>query len=203
MIYQPYKYLQCDAVILAGGKATRMGGCNKLLQCFDGQCKQLEKLRFIFKPQVQRLWINSHRDHEIYQAVDRSIGIFKDIETGFFGPMMGMISAWLYSEQDWILFIPCDIYHVPDQLLAQMMHLVQTEKTQLCYAEINDHALYPLCLMHRSMHDTLMQHFQKQQYSLYRCFEDMTVSVAKFQLENQHHHSINAWSELQSLAVCS
>ncbi len=189
----------CDAVILAGGRASRMGGCNKLLQCFDGQQRQLEKLCHHLKPQVQRLWINSHRDNEVYQAFDRSIGIFHDIEQGHLGAMMGMMSAWLYSRQDWILFVPCDLYQVPNQLLFHFAQQMTDEKTQVCYAEINDVALYPLCLMHRSASTILAQEISAQQRSLYRCFKKLNSCAAKFQLNPQCPHSINSWSELAAI----
>lgn len=187
---------QCDAVILAGGQASRMQGCNKLLQCFDGQQRQLEKLVTVIQPQVQQLWINSHRDHEIYQAYDPNIAIFTDIESGFFGPMMGMHSAWQYSRQDWILFVPCDLYQVPTKLLDTMVDTLQQQHSPLCYAVFGQQALYPLCLMHRSVDSLLQQRIKQQDYSLYRCFAELKVCTAYFALAEQQPHSINHWSEL-------
>lgn len=186
---------QCDGVILAGGLARRMQGCNKLLQCFDGPQQQLEKLVSALRPQVQKIWINSHRDHDIYRAFDPDIAIFSDIESGFFGPMMGMLSAWEYSQQDWILFIPCDLYHVPKHLLKQMIEVTMNGKCPLSYAAFNQQALYPLCLMHRSVRTVLEQQIEQQQYSLYRCFEKINYEVAHFE-STQQHHSINTWKEL-------
>lgn len=187
---------QCDGVILAGGQASRMQGCNKLLQCFDGQQRQLEKLVLALRSQVQTLWINSHRDHDIYRAFEPDIAIFSDVETGFLGPMMGMLSAWNYSQQDWILFIPCDLYQLPEQLLEVMIDAVQQQQSPLCYAAFNQQALYPLCLMHRSVGSILAQQIKQQQYSLYRCFEKLNYAVAHFDSAHHQQHSINTWDEV-------
>ena len=185
-----------DAVILAGGQATRMGGCNKLLQCFDGQCRQLDRLRINLKPQVQKLWVNSHRDSEIYQAIDAEIGIFSDLEKGFQGPMMGMHSAWLYSQRDWILFVPCDLFYIPNQLLEQFAEQIAKDQSQLCYAEIDGQALYPFCLMHRSVSEHLAQSLAQDQRSLFRLFKSLKFSVLKLTNDSAQPHSINAWAEL-------
>lgn len=188
----------CDAVILAAGQGSRMQGCNKLLQRFDGQQRQLEKLILALRPEVQKLWINSHRDHDVYQVFDPNIAIFTDIQAGFLGPMMGMYSAWQYSQQDWILFVPCDLYQVPTKLLDTMIEAVQQQQSPLCYAVFNQQALYPLCLMHRSVRPILAQQIEMQQYSLYRCFKKLNYTIAEFELDHQQLHSINAWPELNN-----
>lgn len=186
----------CDAVILAGGRASRMQGCNKLLQCFDGKQRQLEKLVLTLRPHVQKLWINSHRDHDIYRAFDPDIEIFSDLEAGFQGPMMGMLSAWNYSRQDWILFTPCDLYQLPAHLLEVMIKSACSQQSRLCYAAFNQQELYPLCLMHRSVQPILEQQISHQQYSLYRCFKKLNHTVAHFESDLQQPHSVNTWSEV-------
>lgn len=192
----------CDGVILAGGKATRMGGCNKLLQQF-GQQRQLEMLLSALKPQVQQLWINSHRDHAIYRAVDDDIGIFSDQCADFLGSLEGMRSAWEYSQQPWILFVPCDIYQLPDAVLQCMAAQISTQKSALCYARINEQPLYPLCLMHRSYYPYLAADIEQQQYSLHRCFAAHGSTVASFSMPEQAFHSINSHAEQALASVCT
>ena len=63
-----------DLVILAGGQARRMNGMNKLLQQFDDQI-QLSKICQRFKPEVQHIWVNSHRDNSIYKSIENVYGI--------------------------------------------------------------------------------------------------------------------------------
>lgn len=190
---------QCHAVILAGGQASRMGGCNKLLQCFDGQTRQLEKLTSALKGQVQQIWINSHRDAEVYRSIDANLRVFTDLQAGFLGPMIGMYSAWQNVPTDWILFVPCDVYQLPEQLAYQLAVQLCRTSHRLCYVKINGDALYPLCLMHRDICNDLVQNLQQGQYSLHRCFQKLPVTYLDFMLMGQKLHSINAWSEIQSL----
>lgn len=69
-------------VILAGGKATRMNGVNKLLQRFDHEV-QLLKIYSAFDGKVQDIWINSHRDYAQYSELIPDIRCFKDNNAGF------------------------------------------------------------------------------------------------------------------------
>ncbi|ENU39161.1 molybdopterin-guanine dinucleotide synthase [Acinetobacter johnsonii] len=79
-------------VILAGGKATRMNGVNKLLQRFDHEV-QLLKIINAFQGYVQEIRINSHRDYAQYSELIPDIRCFKDNSAGFLGPLIGMQTA--------------------------------------------------------------------------------------------------------------
>jgi molybdopterin-guanine dinucleotide biosynthesis protein A len=111
-ILKPVSYPETEVVILAGGQARRMNGINKLLQKFDDEI-QLIKIHQQLKSRATKLWVNSHRDHSIYERLIPSIGFFEDEATGFQGPLMGMKSAWTHVQSDYVLFVPCDVTFIP------------------------------------------------------------------------------------------
>ena len=190
-------YPNTDMVILAGGRARRMNGLNKLLQTFDDQI-QLIKLHQCFKNRVQRVWVNSHRDHGIYRGLVPHVGSFADDQAGFLGPIMGMKSAWSHVESDYILFVPCDVTYVPAKVLSRLHRaLARHSKAKVAYVEINDVALRAFCLMHRDGLHIVEQHIRSQQYDLKACFQELNAQVATFQHRGLFLQRIRSLDQLQ------
>ncbi|MEG0029936.1 molybdenum cofactor guanylyltransferase [Acinetobacter sp.] len=183
-------------VILAGGKATRMNGVNKLLQRFDHEV-QLLKIINAFQGYVQEIWINSHRDYAQYSELIPDIRCFKDNSAGFLGPLIGMQTAWSYVRADYILFIPCDITDIPQDILPRLHHtLEQHPHSSVVYPNINGQALYPFCLLKRNSLETLNKHLHQQQFSLKRCFNDLLPQIVDIQNSRLTYHSLNSFEEV-------
>ena len=186
-----------DLVILAGGQARRMQGQNKLLMQFDEK-SQLAKILEHFTGQVAQVWVNSHRDAKCYSAFDHQLKVFQDDEVGFFGPLMGMKSAWHYCKQDYVLFVPCDVTYIPVDILATMHQaLAQVADSQVVYFQFNQQPLYPFCLMKREAQVVIQQQLEQQQLRLYDCFERLNAQVVTVTNSNTSFHSLNSLEELQ------
>jgi molybdopterin-guanine dinucleotide biosynthesis protein A len=183
-------------VILAGGKATRMNGVNKLLQRFDHEV-QLLKIINAFQGYVQEMWINSHRDHAQYGELIPDIRCFKDNSAGFLGPLIGMQTAWSHVEADYILFIPCDITDIPQDILPRLHHtLEQNPRSSVVYLNINGQVLYPFCLLKHNSLETLNKHLHQQQFSLKHCFNDLSPQTLDIQNAHLTYHSLNSFEEV-------
>ena len=193
----PVSYAETDVVILAGGQARRMNGINKLLQKFDNEI-QLIKIHQQLKSRAEKIWVNSHRDHSIYERIIPSIEFFQDDEAGFQGPLMGMKSAWSHVQSDYVLFVPCDVTYIPKKVISRLHQAIQ--RNPLCdvaVVEINGKALYPFCLLKRSSLPTIQKHLEQNQRSLKICFADMHMQIASFKNRALFFHSINSFDELQ------
>lgn len=186
-----------DVVILAGGQAKRMNGTNKLLQQFDDDI-QLIKIHKKLHQSAHQIWINSHRDHSLYSHLIHNIRFFQDDEDGFQGPLMGMKSAWSHVKNNYILFIPCDITFIPEDI-ATILYQALTENSQqvVAVAAINGRALYPLCLMRRSASKVLEKNIANNQKSLHRCFQQLSMCIVPFENNSVDFHSINTQEELK------
>nr|WP_180009442.1 MULTISPECIES: NTP transferase domain-containing protein [unclassified Acinetobacter] len=190
-------YPETDLVILAGGQARRMNGMNKVLQKFDNEI-QLIKIHQQLKSRVENVWINSHRDHSIYECMIPSIKLYKDDEAGFLGPLMGIKSAWSHVQSDYVLFVPCDVTYIPKKVLSRLHQAMQRHPMcEVAVVEINGKALYPFCLLKRSSLATLQAHLDQKQRSLKGCFAEMHMQIARFQNHALFFHSINSLDELQ------
>lgn len=196
-IHKSMNYPPTDLVILAGGQARRMNGINKLLQKFDDEI-QLIKIHQQLRSRVGQVWINSHRDHSIYECLIPSIRYFQDDEPGFHGPLMGMKSAWSHVQSDYVLFVPCDVTYIPKKVISGLHRAMQRDPLcEVAVVEINDIALYPFCLLKRSSLPTLVQHLEQNQRSLRHCFAKMHMQMARFKNHALFFHSINSFDELQ------
>ncbi|WP_436913776.1 NTP transferase domain-containing protein [Acinetobacter schindleri] len=196
-IHKSINYPPTDLVILAGGQARRMNGINKLLQKFDDEI-QLIKIHQQLRSRVGQVWINSHRDHSIYECLIPLIRYFQDDEPGFHGPLMGMKSAWSHVQSDYVLFVPCDVTYIPKKVISGLHRAMQRDPLcEVAVVEINDIALYPFCLLKRSSLPTLVQHLEQNQRSLRHCFAKMHMQMARFKNHALFFHSINSFDELQ------
>lgn len=186
-----------DVVILAGGKARRMNGVNKLLQQFDDDI-QLRKIASRLRHQAHSLWVNSHRDQSLYQQLLPQVRCFSDDESGFLGPVMGMKSAWSHVPSDYVLFVPCDITYIPNHLLARLhLALERNPKAQAAYALLNQQALYPLCLLKRDSLAVLTEQLRLGQLSVRDSLQALHAQAVHFQKRSVFVHSINSFEELQ------
>lgn len=196
-ILKPVTYPETELVILAGGQARRMNGINKLLQKFDNEI-QLIKIHQQLKSRVSKVWVNSHRDHSIYERIIPSIAYFQDDEAGFLGPLMGMKSAWSHVGSDYVLFVPCDVTYIPKKVISRLHQAIQSHPLcEVAVVEINGKALFPFCLLKRSSLPKLTAHLDQNQRSLKHCFAEMHMQVACFKNHALFFHSINSFDELQ------
>lgn len=104
-------------VVLAGGKARRMGGADKGLLELDG--KPLWKhVADTLASQLETVVINANRHQEIYQQ--SGLKVIPDSLADFPGPLAGMLSVLQQEKGDWFLFCPCDTPYIPRNLVARL-----------------------------------------------------------------------------------
>jgi molybdopterin-guanine dinucleotide biosynthesis protein A len=104
-------------LILAGGRATRMGGIDKGLQPYQGvplARHALERLR----PQVGALMLNANRNLEIYRMM--GVPVWPDELADFPGPLAGMLAGLDHCETAYLATVPCDSPNFPPDLVSRL-----------------------------------------------------------------------------------
>ncbi len=112
------------AVVLAGGRATRMGGQDKGLIEIDGipMCQiVIDALR----PQVAEVVVSANRNLSAY----RNFGVrtVEDSLPGYLGPLAGFASAMRAAHTPWIISAPCDCPSVSHDYVARMSAIDSAE----------------------------------------------------------------------------
>ena len=112
---------QTIGLILAGGRARRMGGRDKAFLPFAGG-NLMQRVIARLHGQCDRLIINANRDLERLAAFD--VPIVTDPVTGFAGPLAGMLAGldWLaqHAPNAVLLTAPVDGPFLPDDLGARL-----------------------------------------------------------------------------------
>ena len=120
-----------SAVILAGGKARRMGGEDKgLIELNDRP--MLDYIISALRPQAGDIIINANRNRERYRAF--GYPVIEDMLGDYFGPLAGMATGMQAAARPFMLAVPCDSPFIPAHLAATLYHAMRNENTGLSVA---------------------------------------------------------------------
>lgn len=140
-------------VVLAGGKATRMGGKDKGLVVVNG--KPLWKhVADRLLPQVSRIVISANRHPDIYQ--ESGMPVIADTVTGYPGPLAGMLSVMQQIPGEWFLFCPCDTPLIPRDLTSRLWQGRYHVSVAWVHDGKRDHPA--IALMHRRLAPSLQDY---------------------------------------------
>lgn len=167
-IHPPLHAEAITAVILAGGRGSRMGGVDKGLQCFNGVPLALHALMRL-SPQVGDIMINANRNLAAYESF--GVPVWPDnTDLGeFAGPLAGFITGLERCETPYMLTVPCDTPLFPQDLVARLIDAFAREDADFAVAaapeedEQKNVQLRPqpvFCLMRISMLESLVRFTQ-------------------------------------------
>lgn len=135
-------------LVLAGGRARRMGGEDKGLISLAGR-PMVEHVLEHIRPQVDEIVISANRNRQLYARY--GYRVIEDLEGGYPGPLAGILSGLLATHQPWLAVVPCDSPFLPDDLVDRLLRSALAESAEL--AVVHDGSrLQPLfALIHRSL----------------------------------------------------
>lgn len=142
-------------VVLAGGKARRMGGADKGLLDLDG--KPLWKhVADNLLSQLETVVVNANRHRNIYQK--SGLRVIPDSLADFPGPLAGMLSVFLQEKGDWFLFCPCDTPYIPRDLVARLK--AQRNDSAVVWVHDGERDHPTIALVNRSVQPLLQDYLQ-------------------------------------------
>ena len=144
--------LQVNAVILAGGMARRMGGNDKGLVDLNGQPMIKHAIDRI-KPQVKEILINANRNHSSY--AEFGYPVVSDEDSGYLGPLAGMITAMAQTNTDYLLVVPCDCPLLPTDLVSRMLSQLESHDADLAVASDGKREQPVVMLLKPSLRDSM------------------------------------------------
>lgn len=134
-----------SGLILAGGEGRRMGGRDKGLVELRGRALVdwvIERVQ----PQVSELFISANRNLDEYGK--RGVPVLPDPLPGFQGPLVGMLAGLAAAREAWLLVVPCDVPHLPEDLAARLMREVGEAPAAFAKDEARSHPA--VALIHRT-----------------------------------------------------
>lgn len=123
-------------VLLAGGRAQRMGGGDKPLRMVDGRTI-LERAIARLAPQCSRLILNANGDPARFAG--NGLPVVPDGVAGFPGPLAGILAGleWVAThmpEARWMLSAAGDCPFLPRDLVARLATAQAAEQAKLALA---------------------------------------------------------------------
>ncbi|ARD63383.1 molybdenum cofactor guanylyltransferase MobA [Kosakonia radicincitans DSM 16656] len=143
-------------VILAGGKASRMGGNDKGLLQLNGQ-PLWEHVAQKLKPQVTDMVISANRNLDIYRA--SGLPVLTDTLRDYPGPLAGILSVIQQHSGLWFLFCPCDTPHIPADLAIRLQRNRQQALAVWVHDGERDHPT--IALIHRDIMPSLQEYLAR------------------------------------------
>ena len=104
-------------LVLAGGRASRMGGVDKGLQNYRGMPLALHALLRL-QPQVGAAMINANRNLGAYEAM--GVPVWPDPLADYPGPLAGFLVGLERCETTYLVTVPCDSPMFPTDLVARL-----------------------------------------------------------------------------------
>jgi molybdopterin-guanine dinucleotide biosynthesis protein A len=187
---------QIAGVVLAGGRARRMGGEDKGLIQFRGRplvAHALDALESV----SGRILINANRNPETYAGF--GYPVVADATDSFDGPLAGLLSAMRAAETPYVLTVPCDAPLVTGELLARLWTAMKQQQAELCAAH-DGQRLHPTFLLaERRLADDLEAYLAAGERKAETWLRRHRLAIAEFTDHLKLFANVNTPEELARL----
>jgi molybdopterin molybdotransferase len=196
---------QISALILAGGRGSRMGHVDKGLQPFRGTTMVQHVLERL-APQVGAIAINANQNLGAYAAFGAAgapVPVWPDETTGFAGPLAGLEAGLRHCATPYLVSAPCDSPFLPRDLSARLFHALQSQGADVALAVTQEAGMrkqpHPVfCLVRTSLLPVLSRYLAEGGRKMDGWYADLKVAEVVFD-DSDAFRNINTLDELHSL----
>ena len=184
------------ALILAGGRGSRMGSVDKGLQLFKGMPMVAHVLERI-SPQVDEVIINANRSIDQYAAFGHRV--VPDTIDGFAGPLAGLHVGLMQATTPLLVTAPCDSPFLPLDLVTRLHTAMEVGNVDLAVAKTYDQAHPVFCLVKRDLEPHLREFLASGQRKIDKWYATLRVVEVQFDDQESAFANINTEVELREL----
>lgn len=130
-------------VVLAGGRARRMGGDDKGLIQFKGR-PLISFALSALSTVTHEIVINANRNHSVYRKL--GYPVIADPTDAFEGPLAGILGVMQYCQTPYLLSVPCDCPMMGGNSLQRMVGALHRQRAD-CFAAYDGERLHPVFLL--------------------------------------------------------
>lgn len=183
------------AVIIAGGRAMRMGGQDKGLLIHEGQTF-VENLIQMLEPQVHTIIINANRNQQIYADLT-NYPVLADEIGEFAGPLAGIFTALQAAPTSYIVTVPCDVPHIPSNLVTKLAANLGEQEIAIVHDGLRDQYLF--ALMGKYVLNSLSCYLQSGQHKVKIWYSQHKLAVVDFSDAGEFFANINTKEDYRQL----
>ena len=147
-----------SSIILAGGRATRMGGVDKGLVVLQQEALTAHVIARL-KSQVDEIFISANREIETYKTF--GYPVLQDANADFIGPLAGFFLGLQNAQYDYVLTVPCDSPLLPLDLAERLLSGMSASGADIAVASSDENSHPVFCLMKKSMLPSLLAYIER------------------------------------------
>ena len=127
------------AVIMTGGKSSRMGGGIKSFKKFNNKMI-FDRIYNILNNQIKNIIINTNSEEKYFKKYNKII--IKDKIKGHLGPLAGIHASlnWINKNMpqvNWLISVPSDTPFIPNDLINRLYLKAKENNKQIVLAKSN------------------------------------------------------------------
>ena len=183
-------------LVLAGGRATRMGGMDKGLVELAGR-PMIAHVLARLAPQVDQILVNANRNVDRYAAFGWPV--VPDTDTGFLGPLAGLVAGLRASETPLVLTVPCDAPRLATDLTGRLYAALERDAAEIAVAFDGEWLQPVFMLVHRQVLASLEAFLAGGGRKIDRWFEQHRLARADFSDHKESFVNVNDPAERDAL----
>lgn len=165
------------AVILAGGRATRMGGMDKGLVELAGR-PMIAHVLAALAPQVEHVIINANRNLDRYAGFGWPV--VPDDDAGFLGPLAGLAAGLRAAVTPLVLTAPCDCPLLAPDLVARLYSALEQARAEIAVPFDGERLQPVFALVRRELGDSLAAYLAAGDRKIDRWFAQHRLAQVDF-----------------------
>jgi len=184
------------AIILAGGRGSRMGGRDKGLVTLSDR-PMIAHVLDALKPQVGKIIISANRNLSRYASF--GFPVISDELEGYQGPLAGILAGMKHVDTPWVLCAPCDAPALPRDLARRLAQALDRQPAEL--AVVHDGAnLQPAFLLASlALKEDLADYLRRGKRKLGQWCNKHNPALADYSNAPEHFINVNHTGDLETL----
>ena len=190
--------LAVSCVVLAGGRAMRMGGMDKGLISLQNK-PLIQHVISRLRPQVDEILINANREIAQYEAF--GFKVLLDENQDFAGPLAGILLGLKHAKHELVLSVPCDSPLLPLDLAQRLLNGMLERHADIAVASSDGSAHPVFCLCKKSVLSSLVDFLDDGERKVSAWQKSQAYCEVDFSDCNNAFVNLNTLEELRELEL--
>ena len=187
-----------SSIILAGGRATRMGGVDKGLVVLQQEALTAHVIARL-KSQVDEIFISANREIETYKTF--GYPVLQDANADFIGPLAGFFLGLQNAQYDYVLTVPCDSPLLPLDLAERLLSGMSASGADIAVASSDENSHPVFCLMKKSMLPSLLAYIERGERKVSAWQKSQQLVEVDFSDCSEAFANLNTFDDLADLEL--
>ena len=190
--------MSISAIILSGGRATRMNGVDKGLMLLQNK-PLIAHVIARLKPQVDEILINANREIAQYEAF--GLPVLKDENEEFIGPLAGFSLGLQHTKHKYVLTVPCDSPLLPLDLVERLLNGMTEALADIAVASSDGDTHPVFCLMKKSVLPSLTAFLEQGERKVSAWQKSQKYVEVDFSDNSDGFINLNTFDDLKALEL--